>query len=546
MKPARRVRSKSPFASRRGRSRSPLPHRRQRSRSPFLPRLRKLDTENENGEVREPEFSVFQQLCLMDKQDDTSAIEIFLDDIQDLPDLTMTSSCSTDVSHGAFPSSESKQTSSSWERKKPFLNRLFRSPSASPADRSRGEKHPTFPEKSVDGSETDKDYIAKPPPNLSNMRSRGGLEVPHKISQRILSERFDSTSHISSLSGTRDITLDTPLQLSRHESLGNDSIKDIRKALKEMEKQLNYASNKGKRISRQKVMRALFIVADSLDDLDERQILKEELADLMKKEETSNRALDFASSDDEKSVSTTSDEEELTQSSSTIFQEEDESPTQEDMSPFNLLSSVGRFFSISSDEKNAVEQALDDLLWTEFVTSRQACAATKDRSQALDCSSESEASWSKKYESETLSSASGENSGIRSSPKYVYLKPPQETNKPQHGNQEFETVTQARPFSRSIPLARSPGRRERSWWRGRQSSLNSITRSSQASRDLQDHNDFAYLPESIRVKSRDKLSHRFVAPQQPYHMKLIDSESRYGYEIRQTKPHQDPKKLQRR
>jgi hypothetical protein len=380
MNSARRARSKSPFASRRGRSKSPFARRR-RAKSPLNRLVRRAASEDD--EVHESEIVIFKQLCL-DKHDGSAAIEIQLEDFSsDIPSLAPAASTgSTEASPNVVHKLE--KTPESVERKKPFLNRFLKGHRKT----SAVESLPTKTSSSRDNSGTanvsetgeklgNLEYLPAPSRVPSTRREHEESKVPYKISERAPSSRSQEFSHISSLSGTRgcsfDRSFETPLQLNRHESLGNESIKDIRKALKEMEKQLGTESSKGKRISRQKVMRALFSVADSLDDLEESDM-----------------------SDD--------GEDNFTQTSHTVFEDEDDASLRQDKEnvPFNLFSSVGKLFGTSKDDKNAVERVLDDLLWTEFVTARQTCSANKDsRLLALDGNSVSEEVSNWDWDSET-------------------------------------------------------------------------------------------------------------------------------------------------
>ena len=180
-----------------------------------------------------------------------------------------------------------------------------------------------------------------------------------------LNEGLDTLSNISTLSG----------------SLGLDSIEDIRKCLKEMEHQLGKATQKGKKVSRHKVMQALLIVADSIDEDDEEKgYFKRELNQTMQVERKMVTQhvrpmgnLNLNSSDEEKSELTTSDSEDFTLDISAFEDEDLENFDDENDSPFDIVSSMGRFFGIevSTNDQQDVEEVLDDLLWTEFVSSRQ-------------------------------------------------------------------------------------------------------------------------------------------------------------------------------
>jgi hypothetical protein len=581
MQAARRVRSKSPFGGRRSRSKSPFGTRRRRSKSPFHRNLITEDTTDStdvNDLVHESEINIFQQLCL-DKHDDNAAIEILLEaplplfKHPEIPDLCPTSSCSTtDMSPKPLPSFSPQQTPGPLERKGTFLNRLFKSPSKNPPLESELlENVPSrvsIASASSDDRGDDPYFIPKPPSRIPSVRDKGDFKVPYTMSKRIPSQRSETFSHMSTLSGTRDSSFTRPHALNRHESLGNDSIKDVRKALKEMEKQLGNASSHGKRISRQKVMRALFTVADSLDDLEERQRLKKELSGLMKMDREERRQHDLSSppdsrssSDDDNSETSSSshDEEESEDGSPTPVEESDEENLSKDKKngSFNLFSSVGKFFSVSSDEKKGVERALDDLLWTEFVITRHTCSATKEdpsfrengfpretsSNQLLDPNANPSSATSLAVSTtvEPNSENSQKHKHIESSSRHDsgnVLRTVQVTNlAPQSTDFEWRGRQQERELPGPIQLQeRSPCRRGRSWWRRRPTQalikndyLHEYGHS--PSTDVENH---GYLPANIKLndkKYRNIERGQSVPQANVYQMKMVDTASRCGYEM---------------
>jgi hypothetical protein len=168
-----------------------------------------------------------------------------------------------------------------------------------------------------------------------------------------------------------------PVSLHRQESLGVDSIRDM----DQMENFLGLATNKLKRVSRQKMMSALFSVEDCLEDNEENNYLVNELHSVMKaareKEFEPVGVNPLVVIDDEMSELTTRYIDEFTCDDS-LFEEE--RVTNEAMnlgndgsqkSPFISVCSVGKLLRANNDDQQAVEEVLDDLLWTEFVSSRQ-------------------------------------------------------------------------------------------------------------------------------------------------------------------------------
>jgi hypothetical protein len=518
------LRSKSPFRAARSRSKSPFASRRERSKSPFFSRRRRSEGstgQNTDNVLHDSEINIFQQLCL-DRHDDCAAIEILLENEatkNEIPELYTASSGSTDRSSHAF-SKGSKGTPSSSERKKNFLNRLFKSPRKSTAAQENThlpsiQNHDRSPTSQDSSDPSDGlNYLPKPPSTIPTTRARRELSAPISMSGRVLSEKFDTHSNMSDLSGTRASTvLKKPTKFNGHESLGNDSIKDIRKALKEMEKQLGKASNNGERISRQKVMRALFTVADSLEDIEEREILRKELVGLMRTEREvlhppkARPLLVASASDDEKSDITSSDNEEnVTRTRDAALKDSNE----KENAPFSLFSSMGKMFSVSAEDKMAVNQALDDLLWTEFVASRNTDEETSGRKK----SSRSEKRISRERPRHKISVLQGS--------------------------------------------CREPPQRARSWWRRHptsdnksESSDSSASSEEEEEDDENDEDDYddesmsseeyqEYLPTSITVRksqrnlentlSADKSFDASVSTNPRYRVRMVDTESRMGFE----------------
>jgi hypothetical protein len=516
------------------------------------------DSENVDEGLHESEINIFQQLCL-DRHDDCAAIEILLEDHSagvsnktDIPDLNTASSGSTEQSSHAF----SKETPPAFERKRTFLKRLFKSPRKNTS--TDPTKFPTTPDNTAPESHSsepssDDLNLPKPPSTISKARSKADLKAPISMSTPVLLERCDTFSNMSSLSGTRATRLKTPIKFHRHESLGTDSIKDIRNSLKEMEKQLGQASTKGNRISRQKVMRALFTVADSLDDIEERDFLRKELEVLMRTErhetQPTARPLMVASSDDDKSDITLSDDDEDCTRGGVNVLRANEPPQDKggkENAPFSLFSSVGKLFSMSSDDKKAVEQALDDLLWTEFVASRKPGEADDGRKVSADTSPS--LSNSKKMKSarrsKTLESSS-RRIGMGSS------KPREKIQQQPFGPAPLARSrrSQAHPHRREHLSELSPSiehnqlQRARSWWRRHPTSPRNDGAVYEEDDESVSSEEYpAYLPTSITVRKphrnpETKATHKAFSSSSTssrYQVKLVDTESRYGYEMAST------------
>ena len=556
MNAAHRARSKSPF--RRARSKSPGNHRYgRRGLSPFQSPFRRRES-NYGDALQESEINVLQQLNL-NRNDESAAIEITLEDSEnlvphtDLPDLYMVSSASSDPSSRA-PSRETRQSrgastargssgtargssatargstsdsrgSSGSERKIPFFQRIFKSPKKQTVDELT--KFPTglgsglLKDRTSVKAKFPSSPTLSPPSRVSRSREPVAMKpppLPVPISDRVLSDRIDNFSSMSSISDSYMPSLGPPVNLNRQESLGMESIKDVRKALKEMEKQLGRATNSGERVSRQRVMRALFTVADSLEDVEERTFLRNQLEGMMRKERVvdpgdQNPLSVASSSDDDKSDMTTSDDDEdYTESHFTASQAPSSHPSYDkENTPAGFLNSVGRLLGMSNEEKTAVEQALDDLLWTEFVKARKA-PATRVRGSKSQRSKESNA--------------------IHEYQAIVGAKRPTDICHIPLGASQRVLLGEI-PRDHSIPI-----HRERSWWRN-----HPIEEEEEEYDD--DGESFSsdefpsYLPTSITVRkpNRRKQNEGSFAPpltNPRYKVKMVDTESRCGYEMGST------------
>ena len=501
--------------------------------SPRRSRNKEID-EEPKMKLHESEINIFKQLCL-NKHDENAAIEILLDSAEsNIPELYTASSGSSD--HGSR--AKSRKKAGSVEGRKKFMDRFFfksqRKPSThfGSSDDFLGSSKQNGVSVSHSSNTRDEPNIPTPPssiprtrisvvntlPSVSNFAWTGPIEkssVENNIertkktivdsnverTRSILDdihEGGDTTSNISSLSGTRTSSLVTPVNFNRHESLGFESITDIRKCLQEMERQLGQATNKGQRVSRQKVMRALFTVADSLEDDEEKSHLKKELKTSMevKKAEATQpvetKPLKLDSSDDDKSELTTSDDGDFTNDEdftldSGTFDEEIDEDTGTNESPFNIVSSVGNFFGVDTQNQHAVEEVLDDLLWTEFVSSRQG-NTYKKKNNCVNSRSNTSLEKSSKISLHVKEYEDSHNKGQES--------------------------------------------RDRSWWRNNPSKEEDYYSSSSSEDDFE-----CYLPTSITVKKRCKKPTEFEnafprsVSNPHYKVKLVDTESRLGYEM---------------
>ena len=469
--------------------------------------------------LHESEVSIFQQLCL-DKYDENAAIEILLDSTENsIPDVYTESSESTDHGSNSLP----RRKAGSVEGKKKFFDRFFfKSERKSPMESVSssdflGSSKESINSMSHSSKTSDEPNIPTPPSSIPRTRitventftetSKIAWTASNVISNaennvertRSILDDFhqggDTISNISSLSGTRASSLVTPVDFNRHESLGFESIKDIRKCLKEMERQLGQANHTGQRVSRQKVMRALFTVADSLEDDEEKSHLKKELITSIeaKRDEVMQPApskpLKQDSSDDEKSELTTSDDEDFTLESSTL--DEIDEDTVENESPFNIVSSVGNFFGVDSQNQHAVEEVLDDLLWTEFVSSRQRNTNRK------------------------------KSNGANSRPNT-------------HSDRSRKSSVLVKKYKGSHT------KRDRSWWRNQPSKEEDGDDDDEYSSSSSEDEFKSYLPTSITVKNRYKkpttLEDAFPrsVSNPRYRVELVDTESRLGFEMDHT------------
>ncbi|KAL3920392.1 MAG: hypothetical protein SGILL_003287 [Bacillariaceae sp.] len=357
-------------------------------------------------------------------------------------------------------------------------------------------------------------------PKTPSYRTNAAPNIPSNAT--VLSERFDSFSNVSDLSGSLATSYRHTTPFQRQQSLGIESIKDIRMCLQEMETQLARASNKGQRVSRHKLVKALFVVADSLDDSDEKTQVKAELEDAMKTENgVVSQLYTHNEQDDEDNEElddvSSSTEEDFTYASGTSAEEEgEEASAMEEASPFNIMS----FFGVSSENQAVMGEAFDDLMWNDFVSSRKEKERGNDRQNPRNRALEQAAAQRKSHKVE------------------LHVK-------------DFGPSTKSR--AQSLPDNRQP-ERTRSWWRNHPSKNGSDFRNERRTEEESstDTEEFSsYLPTSITVKKKSRETdversssavpfaqhgnrqynltmHQQQQQQQPH---LIETESRIGFEM---------------
>jgi hypothetical protein len=167
--------------------------------------------------------------------------------------------------------------------------------------------------------------------------------------------------------------------------MGIESVKDVQTMLKRMDHQLSKASHNGERISREKVMEALFNVADSLEDCDDDDNCLHDFQKELQRIESGNsmdirvdtktaQSLPMVAEENLDSGISSSDDDEFSVDRSAFADdiggyEADRST--DGSSPFNIVSSVENFFGVGSADQDFVPELLDDLTWTDFVCTRQ-------------------------------------------------------------------------------------------------------------------------------------------------------------------------------
>jgi hypothetical protein len=336
----------------------------------------------------------------------------------------------------------------------------------------------------------------------------------------VLTERLDTFSHVSSLSGSRaTASIRNARALQRHPSLGIESIQDLRMCLKEMETQLARASNKGQSVSRHKLMKALFTVADSLEDGDELSHLQKGMAsnpdnqsDALSRPSMESSMNDFAR-DEQNSGSSSTDDDEFTQDSSAFGEDDscDADMANSESSPFNILS----FFGVDDQNQRVVGEVLDDLLWGDFVLS-------------------------------------GKDNGPKRQRVRTKSIPPNQSHPISHANSRNVTLKvkdYIEPSRRNDPTQAGKGQTSRSWWRNKSSSRPEFCKAKVNDEDEEEREEESsssstefpsYLPSSITVNKKAKQPSTASFPRAPSSCskvstqdqpQLVQTESHVGFEM---------------
>lgn len=230
---------------------------------------------------------------------------------------------------------------------------------------------------------------SKPSPARSQATNRSfsifedTRDEPHKqqLVTSIKQKKIGTADQLSTIdvgNQSRISELSTPAAIIRQESLGTESIQGVRQALQKMEMELAQAGDAGKRVSRDKIMHALNYMANSLHFDDQKEFAKELDAWIDEsviaggdrnrvyddeEDDDGNSDGDSSTSDDDASGSTF-DLEVFEDGGSISRASVHKLPTQTSFQ--DLFLRLGKFFTISDEDKTAVKQALDDLLWTEL------------------------------------------------------------------------------------------------------------------------------------------------------------------------------------
>lgn len=331
------------------------------------------EIDDESPQEEHDAYNALQRICL-DRHDGNTVIEVLLEKSgpTNIPELPV------------IPPIHQERS-----ERKSFLNRLFKKGSSRPSPEEAMLPSTADSNSTDHHSEEELDYITP----LPTTRSFKDLSSTVKMSNRhrARSEELDTFSSMSSLSGSKATTAPGPRgypsKLERQESLGTNSIQDVRDTLQVMDQQLGKASDSGQRVSRQKVMRALFTVADSLEESDERALLRKQRDGVGKV----HRKVKLENS--YKGIHTDIDWDLENQENSELrahflkLHPPKSTKNNKGHTPFNLFSSMGKMFHGVNDEKKAVERALDDLLWTEFVVTRKKQEIIEAQRKVLQTSS---------------------------------------------------------------------------------------------------------------------------------------------------------------
>jgi hypothetical protein len=198
---------------------------------------------------------------------------------------------------------------------------------------------------------------------LDSKRVRPSLPVYHLYTPEVqpVTIELESQSRVSDLS--------SPAAMVRHESLGTESIRGVREALQKMEQELAAAGDAGKRVPREKIMSALNFVANALHREDQKEALVKEL-DAWIDESVIGGDIGFRVDDtgdddyDDSDEETSTDDDDSSTFDLDAF-EGGESRVSGQGSFQDLFLRLGKFFTISDEDKSAVRQAMADLLLAE-------------------------------------------------------------------------------------------------------------------------------------------------------------------------------------
>ena len=306
------------------------------------------------------EFTVLPPL--RDEEDDLAAIEILLsEEVSVTPSLLAIEEDANKIERKKEGSFFQRLFKLFCKKRAPQLNEATTTP-ASESDCDN-----------IDEKEASSTITPPSPSTVPKVRV-GVISKPFKMqSDDCLTsdEKLDTFSTMSSLSGTGTVMKD--IKSSRQyqsfcESFKNENIRDIRNTLKETIS----ATSHGHRVFDSRVMRAL---SDSLEDESSRNELQEMMSREQRRKYIPKRGPHMATwKEDEENH----DEEECEEQYSTVYDDEEDFTMTSFYDKENFKpQQVGKL--VKQNTENAV--ILDDLIWTEFVASRQSTDSTSRASK---------------------------------------------------------------------------------------------------------------------------------------------------------------------
>lgn len=181
-------------------------------------------------------------------------------------------------------------------------------------------------------------------------------------------------------SQSRVSELSTPVAILRQESLGTVSIQGVRQALQKMETELAEADGAGKRVPRDRIMNALNFMATSLHRDEQKKALAKELDAWIDESVIGGGGNKGTRVDhtEEYSDEDSDDESSYSDDDSSAFDfgayDDGTSTYQQraNISFQDLVDRLGKFFTISDADKNAVRTAVEDLFGTDLADARPA------------------------------------------------------------------------------------------------------------------------------------------------------------------------------